>query len=147
MSAASPQKNHGGYRFPKGQSGNPAGKPKGTRSRFARAAEVLLDGETETLTRKAIDLALEGDTIALRLCMERVMPPRKGRPIEFELPKLETADDLVSAIGAVLHACSRAQLSPDEASTIVAIIDVKRRAIETVELEKRLAALEGRATE
>jgi hypothetical protein len=68
-----------------GQSGNPAGKPKGTRNRATVAAEALLEGEAEMLTRKAIELGLSGDTTALRLCLERLMPPRKDRSISFSL--------------------------------------------------------------
>jgi Family of unknown function (DUF5681) len=56
--------------FSKGQSGNPAGKPPGARHRASMAAEALLDGEVQALTRKAIERALEGDGVALRLCLE-----------------------------------------------------------------------------
>ena len=71
--------------------GNP-GRPKGARHRITRAAEALLDGETEALTRKAIELALAGDGMALRLCLERILPPRKERPVDIELPSLTGAE-------------------------------------------------------
>ena len=73
-----------------GQSGNPKGKARGSRNKACLIAEVLLDGETQRLTRRAIDLALEGDTVALRLCLERILPPVRERPCSFKLPKLET---------------------------------------------------------
>ncbi len=63
--------------FKPGQSGNPHGRPKGARNRATVVAEQLLDGEADTLTRKAIDLAKQGDTTALRLCIERILPPRE----------------------------------------------------------------------
>ena len=56
-----------GRPFVKGQSGNPKGKPKGVRNRLTLAAEALLDGEAETITRKAVELAKDGDMTAIRL--------------------------------------------------------------------------------
>ena len=50
--------------------------------------EVLLDGEAKAIARKAIEKALEGDMAALRLCLERLLPPRRDRPVTFELPKI-----------------------------------------------------------
>ena len=79
-----------GRPFEPGQSGNPAGRPKGARNRSTVAAEALLDGEAEALTRKAIELALAGDTTALRLCMERLVPPRKDRSTPIALPVSKT---------------------------------------------------------
>ncbi len=76
--------------FKPGQSGNPKGRTKGARHRATLAALALLDGEAEALTRKAVDLALEGDTVALRLCLERIAPPRKDAPVSFALPEMKT---------------------------------------------------------
>jgi hypothetical protein len=70
-----------GRRFQPGVSGNPAGRPKGAKNKSTLAAEALLDGEAEALTRKAVEMALRGDTVALRLCLERLMPPRRDRPV------------------------------------------------------------------
>ena len=66
--------------------GNP-GRPKGARHKTTRAVEELLDGEGEAITRKAVDMALDGDTTALRLCLERISPPRKDTPVQFDLPR------------------------------------------------------------
>jgi hypothetical protein len=75
-----------GKPFRKGQSGNPAGKLKGTRNAATLAAEALLDGESAALTRKAIELARKGDMAALRLVFTRIVPPRRERPFQFALP-------------------------------------------------------------
>lgn len=83
--------------------GNP-GRPKGARHRTTLAVEELLDGEAEGLTRKAVDMALAGDTTALRLCMERICPARKDAPVTFTLPKVESAADASKALSAVLAA-------------------------------------------
>ena len=76
-----------GRPFPKGRSGNPQGRPPGARNAATVIAEQLLDGEAEALTRKAIDKAKEGDMTALRLCLDRVVPPRRERPVLFPLPE------------------------------------------------------------
>ena len=73
-----------GKPFQKGQSGNPDGRPKGSRNATTLALETLLDGQATALTQKAIDLALIGDMAALRICMDRILPPRKDRPITFD---------------------------------------------------------------
>ena len=65
--------------FKPGQSGNPDGRPKGARNATTMALEALLDGQANALTQKAIDLALTGDMAALRLCLDRILPPRKDR--------------------------------------------------------------------
>src|SRR5215208_4970074 len=71
--------------------GNP-GKPKGARHKVTLAIEALLDGEAEALTRKAIELAKAGDLVALRLCLDRICPPRKDWPVSFALPELSDAE-------------------------------------------------------
>ena len=78
-------------KFKTGQSGNPGGRPKGSLNKATLASQALLDGEAEALTRKVVELAKEGHPVALRLCLERLLPPRKDRPINFTLPKIKGA--------------------------------------------------------
>lgn len=132
--------------FRAGRSGNPGGRPKGARNHTTRAIEALLDGEAETLTRKAIELAQGGDTVALRMFLDRLIPPRKCRPITFDLPPIETTDDLSKATGAIVAAVAAGELTPVEAAEISKTLDVHVRAIEATELHRRMAALEARGT-
>jgi hypothetical protein len=106
-------------KFKPGQSGNPGGRPKGALNKVTLAAQALLDGEAEALTRKVVELAKAGNPMALRLCLERLLPPRKDRPINFTLPPLKEAKDIPSALGAILAAVAggtspraRAKASP-----------------------------------
>ena len=124
--------------------GNP-GKPKGTRHKATRAALALLDGEAEALTHQAVTMALEGDTTALRLCLERIAPPRRDAPVTFGLPRMETACDAAKAAGGVMEAVAVGDLTPTEGSHVMALVETYRRTLETSELEARVAALEGGA--
>jgi len=119
--------------------GNP-GKPKGARHRVTRAVEELLEGQAEALTQRAIDAALAGDTTALRLCLERICPPRKGRPVVFSLPPVETAGDTVKALGALLAAVAGGELSPEEGASVAALLETNRKAIEVIDRIQALIA-------
>ena len=120
-----------------------AGRPKGARNRTTQAVMALLEGEAEALSRKAVEMALAGDSVALRLCLDRLAPARKDSPVEFQLPRMTTAHDAAEAAGAVLQAVSEGELTPIEAVQIMGLIDSLRRVLETTELEARVAALEG----
>ena len=120
-----------------------AGRPKGARNRATQAVLALLEGEGEALTRKAIEMALQGDTVALRLCLDRIAPPRKDSPVTFPLPRMTTAQDAAQAAGAVLEAVSMGELTPTEGAAAMALVDSFRRLLEVTELEARVAALEG----
>lgn len=122
--------------------GNP-GKPRGARHKATQAALALLDGEADALTRKAVQMALEGDTVALRLCLERIAPPRRDAPVQFALPKMESAQDAAKAAAAVLDAVAIGDLTPTEGAHMMGLVDAYRRALESTELEARVAALEG----
>jgi hypothetical protein len=117
-----------GRPFKPGQSGNPNGRPKGARNRATLASEALLDGEADALTRKAIELALAGDTMALRLCLERVLPPRKDRPISLAMPTITSAEDAAMAANAVLAAVAGGHITLSEGGGMVDLIDACRRA-------------------
>jgi uncharacterized protein DUF5681 len=129
-------------RFKPGQSGNPAGKPKGTRNATTRAVEALLEGEAEELTRKAIELAKEGDLTALRLCLDRIVPPRKDRHVAFGLLTMNGPTDAVSGLAAIV--AGKGDLTPSEASELTKIIESYTHILETADHEERLRALEGK---
>lgn len=122
--------------------GNP-GKPRGSRHKVTQAVEALLEGQAETLTEKAVAMALEGDSTAMRLCLERIAPARKDAPVEFDLPEITTAQNAADAAAAVLRAVSDGMVSPLEGATLMALVDSFRRALEASEFERRIAALEG----
>ena len=131
-------------RFKAGRSGNPSGRPRGSRNATTLAVEALLDGEAETLTRKAIELAKAGDTIALRLCWDRIVPPRKDRHIAFALPAMNTPADAAKGLSAIVAAIANGDLTPSEASELTRLVEGFARVLETVDHEERLKALEGR---
>ena len=128
--------------FKPGQSGNPAGKPKGTRNATTLALEALLDGQASALTQKAINLALAGDMAALRLCLDRILPPRKDSPVAFDLPEMRTLNDAVPAMGAIVKAVGQGDLTPTEAGELTKMVQAFAKIIETAELEERVRILE-----
>ena len=112
-----------GRPFMKGQSGNPAGKPKGARHRATLAAEVLLDGEAEALTRKAVELALGGNVLALRLCLDRILPPPRERAVTFALPEVRSAADATAAMASILASVAAGELTVAEAGGLVKLVE------------------------
>jgi hypothetical protein len=123
--------------------GNP-GRPKGSRHKTTLAIQALLDGEGEALTRKAVDMALAGDTTALRLCLERLAPPRKDSPVRFDLPPMEGAANAAAAMGAILASVASGDLTPSEATSLAGLVEAYRKALEATELETRIKTLEDK---
>ena len=117
--------------FQKGQSGNPAGPAKGTRHKITMLAEKLLEDDRDDIVRAVIAAAKGGDPTAMRLCVERLVPLRKGRPVVFDLPPVKTAADVVGAVGELARAIAAGELTTDEASAAASVIEMHRRAIET----------------
>jgi hypothetical protein len=128
--------------FRPGQSGNPSGRPKGARNKATLAMEALLDGEAQELTRKAIELAKCGDMAALRLCMDRLLPARRDRAVNFALPKLETAADAVKANAALVQAVAEGELTPSEAAELAKLVEGFTRSVDLHDIQARLDKLE-----
>ncbi len=133
-----------GSKWKPGQSGNPRGKPKGTRHKATQLAIGMMNDEAERIVRKVIDGALEGDAVCLRLCLERLAPPAKERPLSLALPATATAEGISAAQQAIVQAVASGELLPGEAATLAGILETRRKALETQELEQRIAALEER---
>jgi len=129
-------------RFRKGRSGNPTGRPPGARNKATQTAELLLDGEAEALTRRAVELALAGDGMALRLCLDRIIPPRRGRPVQLGLPLVRGAADLGGTMAAITNAAASGTITPGEAEELARVVEIFVRAVETSDFERRLKDLE-----
>ncbi len=141
MSVSELRKNEKTTRGKPFQQGN-AGRPKGSRNRATLALEALLDGEAEALTRKAIEMAMSGDTTAMRQVMDRILPPRKDRHVPFSLPTLETAADAVKATAALVEAVAAGDLTPSEAAELSKLVEGFTRAADLHDIQARLERLE-----
>jgi hypothetical protein len=126
------------------QKGNP-GRPIGARHAATLAAEALLDGQAEALTQKAIEGALGGDNVALRLCLERIVPPRRERPVRLALPTLKVAEDAAAAMAAITVAVAEGELSLGEAESAAKLVELFVRSIEAGEFDRRIKSLEEAA--
>ena len=111
-------------RFRKGQSGNPAGRSRGSRNKAIVAAEMLLESDAEALTRRAVERALEGDTAALRLCLDRIIPPRRERLVQLGLPPVRSVGDLGGAMAAITTAAARGAITPGEAAELARVVEI-----------------------
>jgi hypothetical protein len=131
-------------RFQKGQSGNPKGRALGSRNKATQNAELLLDGEAEALTRRALELALEGDRAALKLCLERIIPPRRSRPVPLGVPPVSGTGDLGATMAAITNAAIAGRITPGEAAELARVVEIFVRAVETSDFDRRLEELEQR---
>ena len=133
-----------GKPFVKGQSGNPNGRPEGSRNRATILAQALFDGQAEELIQKCIQMALDGDSTAMRLCIERLVPPRKDRPVNLDLPQMECVEDTIKAMAVISSGVADGELTPSEGQVLSGMVENYRKAIETTELEERISNLEKR---
>jgi Family of unknown function (DUF5681) len=144
MAAKHLQKQRGrgaGRPFAKGVSGNPAGRPSGSRNQATEIAQALLDGEAEALARKCIELALEGDRAALKLCLERLVP-RRPRAVALDLPAITSVADLAPAIAAIASGVAAGGLTPYDGAELARIFGAYAHAAEFGEFERRLRKVE-----
>src|SRR5919199_541518 len=132
-------------RWPKGQSGNPAGRPKGAKNKSTLLAEQL-ELEGEPLLERLLARALDGDSVALRFCLARLLPPAKHRPVQFDLPPLTGAParDAANALNALLEAVSEGAIAPAEADRIASLIERRRAAQEAAANEAEVLAADAR---
>lgn len=130
------------HAWKKGQSGNPAGKKPGSRNKATQLVLAMMEGGAEQITQTIIDAAKAGDLSAARLVLERLAPPMRERPITLDLPATDTANGISTAQAAILQAAADGELLPGEAATLAGILESRRKAYETQELESRITALE-----
>src|SRR5580693_8647042 len=133
--------------FQIGQSGNPAGRPRGARNKRTLALESIMDGESEVITRKVVEMAKGGSIAAIRLVIDRLAPIRQDQPVDFELPPLNSAADAVTASAAIVAAVAAGDLTPLEAAQLSKVIHSYVQALELRDFEPRVAMLEAQIKE
>jgi hypothetical protein len=127
--------------FEPGGPGGP-GRRAGSRNKATLALDRIADDAGEDILNAMVGAAKGGDMRAAELVLQRIWPARKSRPIALTLPSIQSASDVVAAVGAVADAVGAGEITPDEGQAVASILEAKRRAIETVDLEARLSALE-----
>lgn len=131
-------------RFQPGQSGNPNGRPRGSRNRVTMLAEVLVDDAAEEVVGRVIEFAKQGDPASCRLLMDRILPVRKERPTPFTLPAIGSVHDLPLAFAAITAAVAEGEITLSEAAEASRLLENYAKAVEMTDLAARIAALEAR---
>jgi hypothetical protein len=129
--------------FQPGQSGNPAGRPRGVRNKRTVIAQQMLDEHAADVTQGAIDLAKAGDRVALRVCMDRIAPPLRHRLLDFDLPELTSAADAVVAAKAIIQGAAKGELTVPEANGLMRLVRTFVLLLAAAAREKRLAHREA----
>lgn len=125
--------------------GNTYGKGRslGSKNNVTIAAENLLQGESEALSRKLIELALNGNVACLKTAIERLVPVCKSKPVTLlDMPKIENISEAATLTSYVLSAVAEGKISPAEGEILSRSCERHLKALEVRDLEKRLADLE-----
>jgi len=128
--------------FQKGESGNPAGRPRGARNKRTLALESLFDRDANVIIDQLIKLAKHGDIAAIRMCIDRIFPRPQGRPVAFDLPPMSTAADGVAAMGAVMQAIGDGDVSAQEGAELAKVVAGFSHAFATADMDERLRQVE-----
>ncbi len=130
-----------GNKFKPGESGNPDGRPKGSRDKRTQYRE-LFEPHADDLIQKAIDLALAGDTTCLKMCIDRLVSPFRAKNATVTLDDIEGT--LTEKGEKIINAMGKGELSPSDASSMLTALAAQVRIVEIDELEKRVLKLEAK---
>ena len=124
--------------FRKGASGNPAGKPRGARNKVTVAVEGLMGKYGEQVAARMVKRAVDGDMAAARLILDRIAPPRRGRPVRLKLPDIGDAASVMVAQAVLVSAVATGNLTPEEAEPLSSMLGAYLKTVETVDIDRRL---------
>ncbi len=127
--------------YKKGQSGNPTGRPKGSKDKRTELRE-LLNPHAPALVNKLIELALSGDSSALKCCMDKLIPSIRARD---EAVSIRLNGDLTEKGNQLLNALASGKVTPSEGSQIMTMLAGQSRLTIADDLERRIESLEKTA--
>lgn len=139
-------KMQGNGKFQKGRSGNPKGKMRGTKNKVTLVAEMMLQGELENICRRLIQEAISGNMQAIKMILDRILPPKRDLPVAIDLPKLENSSDALEAMASITMAISNGKISVSEGESLSRIVDIYVKAIEVHDCEMRINRIENKVT-
>ena len=129
-------------KFEKGNPGGP-GRPRGSRNVVNQVLDRLAEADAESMVRKMIEAANEGDRVAARLVLSRIWSAPKGRAVAIELPEIRTPADLLDAHAAVVKAIADQTITPQDGAALASVLETHRRAFELVAQEEKVEELEA----
>ncbi|NDB70312.1 MAG: hypothetical protein EB015_20360 [Methylocystaceae bacterium] len=129
-------------RFAPGNRANPTGRPVGSLNKVTKLAQALLDADADAIFKALINNAKAGDSTAMRLCAERLLPARRDRPLEYQLLPINSGADAAAAMNEILAGVSEGTITPAEGDALARLVESAAKIAELSILEARVAALE-----
>jgi hypothetical protein len=128
--------------FQPGQSGNPAGRAVGSRNRKTLAVEAALFDHAHELVENLVERAKNGEPAAMRICMERILPAGRGRPLPIELPSIRSTEDALAAADVIMDALKEGAISAREAVDLLRVVEGLTRLTGAIAFIKKVARRE-----
>jgi hypothetical protein len=85
---------------------------------------------------------MKGDVPLLRILLGYILPKRRDAPVKIGPLPMHTAEELAQSSEVVLQRAASGQITLQEAQDLSALIEGRRRVIETRDLDGRIRVLE-----
>jgi hypothetical protein len=114
------------------------GRPRGSRNKNTLALQQMLAEHGEALVSKCVVAALQGDMLAMRLCIERLLPALRHNPVQVALPPVRNAMGVGRALEQLVQNVAQGQITPGEAERIANILKIRGRSVRDEDVEKQM---------